>query len=277
MVKANPRRENEQVTSGNPCQPEIISPARKPTLILIHGFRGAPAGLNGIAEGLRAAGYEVLLPAVPPFAGAPTLPEYTPDSYAAYMANYIREHQLERPVLIGHSMGSLVAAATASKYPGLVNRKLILLGPISARASKLFSAAAPLQGLVSRNVVDYITTRFLFIPHDHQFFKQVLTLTHECSGDCPPPRRDAAKVTKFSAHTAISDFSLTNDILFLTGKKDRLIPIRHTKPLVEKYQATAIFLEGTGHLHNYEKPDETVAAIVDFLESPKSLEPLPPL
>lgn len=250
-----------------PGQPEVISPTQKPTLILIHGFRGAPAGLNGIAEGLRAAGYEVLIPAVPPFAGAPTLPEYTPDSYAAYIANYIRDRRLERPILIGHSMGSLVAAATASKYPKLVHHKLILLAPISNRTPKLFSLIAPLQNFVPRKFVDYATTRYLFVPHDHKLFRKVMKLTHECSGNHPPKRKSASAATKFSTRNCIDDFRLPQNILLLTGKKDRVVSPKKTDQLARKLQAKTVYLENSGHLHTYEKPTETVAAIIAFLES----------
>lgn len=138
-----------------PSSTEIIPPAQKPTLILVHGFRGAPAGLNEIAKDLKAAGYPVHTPAIPPFAGAPELPSYTPDSYASFIAEYIREHQLNHPVLIGHSMGSIVAAAAAHKYPELIHPKLILMAPISSRTPKLFrwSRRCKISSLVSSSII----------------------------------------------------------------------------------------------------------------------------
>lgn len=248
------------------AQPKIIPPVQKPTLILIHGFRGAPAGLNEIAKDLEAAGYSVHTPAIPPFAGAPELPSYTPDSYATFVAEYIREHQLDHPVLIGHSMGSIVAAATAHKYPKLIHPKLILMAPISSRTPKLFSLVAPLQNFVPRKLVDYITTRYLFVPHDHKLFKSVMKLTGECSSNHPPKRRAASAATKFSTHNSINDFSLGGKILFLTGKKDRVVSPKKTAALAKRLDAETIFLDGCGHLHNYEKPHETAAEIIKFLE-----------
>ena len=115
----------------------------RPTLILLHGFRGAPQGLAAIADDLRAAGYTVQTPPVPPFAGAPALSAYTPDTYADYFAHYLKAQPFQRPVIIGHSMGSIVAAALAERYPELIHPKLILLSPISVRPSRFFARLNP--------------------------------------------------------------------------------------------------------------------------------------
>ncbi len=239
---------------------------KKPSIILIHGFRGAPAGLKSISDELTAVGYDVYIPAIPPFAGAPKLPSYTPDSYADFMANYIRKQNLTQPILIGHSMGSIIAAATANKYPEIVNHKLVLMSPISIRTPKFFSFIAPLQNFVPRKLVDYVTTRYLFVPHDHKLFKQVMTLTGLCSDDHPPTRKETTAVTKFSTKNSIGDFPLAKDILFLAGKKDRVVSNIETSSLAQKFQAKTVYLDNSGHLLNYEKPHETAMAIINFLK-----------
>ena len=114
--------------------------AARPTLILLHGFRGAPQGLAIIADDLRAAGYTVQTPPVPPFAGAPALSAYTPDTYADYFAHYLKAQPFQRPVIIGHSMGSIVAAALAERYPELIHHQLILLSPISVQPSRILAS-----------------------------------------------------------------------------------------------------------------------------------------
>lgn len=248
-------------------QPKVLAPAQKPPLILVHGFRGAPSGLKVIAEDLRKAGYEVFVPTIPPFAGAKELPEYTPRAYADFLAEFIREHKLKRPVLIGHSMGSIVTAAAASRYPSLINQKLILMAPISYRTPRVFSLIAPLQNFVPRKFVDYVTTRYLFVPHDHQLFREVMQLTDECSSNHPPKRRSASAATKFSTRNSINDFRLTRNILLLTGKKDRVVSTKKTDRLAKKLDAKTVYLEGSGHLHNYEKPHETATEIIKFLEN----------
>ncbi len=90
---------------------------QKPEILFLHGYRGAPIGVAAIADELRKKDYAVHTPAVPPFAGAELMPTYSPQSYANFVKDYITEHKLDKPVLIGHSMGSIVAAMVASQYP----------------------------------------------------------------------------------------------------------------------------------------------------------------
>lgn len=237
----------------------------KPPLVLIHGFRGAPLGLEAIADRLRLSGYEVFVPAIPPFAGAEFLNLYGPDHYAEFIKSYLEKNHIHRPILVGHSMGSAIAAATASRYPDLLDPKLILMSPLSTRPPRPIAWISPLAALLPRRLIDYVTTKYLFVPHNSTLFKQTLYLTHLCSADQPPLRREVMKATHFSTHYCIKDFRLKQQVLLLAGAKDRLIQQSDTKKLAEKLHATATFLPDTGHLHNYEQPLETAQAILDFL------------
>ena len=247
-------------------QPQIFAPTKKPAVVLVHGFRGSPLGLQAIADELTAAGYSVYVPPIPPFAGAQPLVNYAAQDYADYLCRYISEQNLDHPVLVGHSMGSIVVAAAAELYPEKLNHKLILMSPISVKTAKPFALIAPFSALLPRRIVDYVTTRYLFVPHDRALFRHTLELTRQCSADHPPNRRAVAQAAHFSAHSAVSDFTLRQQVLLLAGEHDRLIKKRSTLKLAEALQAEHTFIPGSGHLHNYEKPHETAVAIRQFLE-----------
>lgn len=246
--------------------PTLLVPTTKPSLVLVHGFRGSPLGLQTIADDLRQTGYKVYTPAIPPFAGAGELEHYDPKTYAHYLAQYIRNHKLQRPILIGHSMGSVVVAATAKFYPELINSKLVLLSPIPAKTAKPFALISPLAAIAPRPVVDYLTTKFLFVPKNKALFHETMALTHACSEDQPPTRSAIAAATKFSTNYAVSDFLPIQNTCIIAGAKDRLVPQKHTRALAERLQTTPHFIPGTGHLHNYEKPHETARLILKFLQ-----------
>lgn len=235
----------------------------KTPLIFIHGYRGNHLGLADVAKEFEK-DYDVHSPDLPP-AGGHKFEKYTADTYADALAEYIKKHKLSRPVLIGHSLGSIIATATAEKYPELINQKLILLAPISKKPAKFFGRLTPLTVLLPRRLVDFITTVFLFVPHDFKLFKKSLKTTHECSKDFVS-RRDVMKAGTFSAAHSIADFNFKNDTILIAGEKDRLIPQKSTRQLAKDRGFKLDIIKGTGHLLNYEVPTKTAAAIRNFLE-----------
>lgn len=253
------------------------SKAKQP-LILIHGFRGAPSGLAEVAAILEKAGYETFLPKIPPFAGANELFDYNPHTYADYIAGYIYENQLERPVLIGHSMGSVIATATAHLHPDLINDRVILMSPISKRPPLGIRTISPLSAYLPSRIIDYTSTRFLFVPRDPELFSQIMHRTSACSQASRPSKKATIKATRFSTSFSVADFStqdLQKHFLVIAGEQDRLIKREATEKIARDLNATTVFLPGTGHLHNYEQPQETAQAILDFLdERPTTKAPL---
>lgn len=239
--------------------------AKKPPLVLIHGFRGAPAGLGAIAMELERNGFETYSPKIPPFAGAGELFDYNPHTYADYIASYIAENHLEKPILIGHSMGSIIAAATASLHPEIVHDKLYFLSPISKRPPLTIRLISPTAAYLPRSIVDLITTRYLFVPHDYELFKEVLRLTKLCSTTYPPKKSAISKATHFSTNYTTADFELQQQVIVIAGEHDRLIDRQATETLAEKLRAELEFLPNTGHLHNYEQPQATAQAILRHL------------
>jgi len=60
------------------------------------------------------------------FAGVPRVPAPILDKVRDGLADYIREHKLSKPVIVGHSLGGFVALALAVKYPELPGRLVIV-------------------------------------------------------------------------------------------------------------------------------------------------------
>ena len=254
-----------------PKPAKILESTQKPALVLVHGFRGSPLGLEAIADDLRRAGFEVHTPALPPFAGAkfPIASDYSPKAYARYLRDYIQDQHLVRPILIGHSMGSIVVAATAQRYPELVNQKLVLLSPISAKPARIIARISPLANYLPPKIVDYVTTKFLFIPHDKNLFRETIEITHHCSSDQPPSKSELTGAMKFSTGYSVADFlgGLQKDIIMIAGEKDRLISQKITRELAKRYNASLELIPDSGHLHNYEKPHETTQLILKTINS----------
>ena len=237
---------------------------KNPPILFIHGFRGSPAGLTEITDYFP--GYKTYTPSITPFGNSDPLTSYSIKSYANFIKKYIEEKKIEKPILIGHSMGSIIAAATASLYPDLVNEKIVFLAPISEKPPKSIASLQPLSVILPRKAVDKITTDYLFVPRkERAVYKKTIKTTHACS-KTSAAKKDVLKAAKFSAKHSIAEFELNKKILFLSGEKDRLIKKSKTINLARKYpDAKVIFLEKTGHLLNYEAPEKVAKIIKDFL------------
>lgn len=234
-----------------------------PAIIFIHGFRGNHDGLAPIAEYFD--GWDFYLPDIPPFGDSKPLKDYTPDSYADFIKDFTIRHNLERPILVGHSMGSIIASATVEKYPDIFNEKLVLLSPISIRPPQPFASLQPAVTLLPNRLVSYITTRFLSIDQNHNEFKKTLAAATECAKNFTS-KKDVKAATKFSANHCIRDFRFNKDTLLLAGDTDRLIAKHHTEKLANDLGAKSVFIKKSGHLINYEKPAEIASIIKEFLD-----------
>lgn len=100
----------------------------KPSAVLLHGLMGSGAGWTPVARVLEAE-LDVIMPDARGH-GRSSAPDsgYRYPDLAADAVGLVRELGLERPVLIGHSMGGLTAALVASQIGHLL-RGLVLVDP----------------------------------------------------------------------------------------------------------------------------------------------------
>jgi N-formylmaleamate deformylase len=96
------------------------TPGYRYHLIQVAGFAGAPAGGN--ARG------EVVAP------------------LAEEIARYIRANRLDRPALVGHSMGGTIALMIASRHPDLAGKAMVV-DMLPQPAALVGGSAAGLRGL----------------------------------------------------------------------------------------------------------------------------------
>ncbi|MCR4032961.1 MULTISPECIES: alpha/beta fold hydrolase [Flavobacterium] len=60
------------------------------------------------------------------FAGRKAQPNASFENWKAGIANYIQENNIQKPILIGHSMGGGLALAIAADYPDLISKIVIV-------------------------------------------------------------------------------------------------------------------------------------------------------
>jgi pimeloyl-ACP methyl ester carboxylesterase len=138
-------------TPGSAQTPEQVQPATTLFAVEVSG-KGAPMLLipGGMSSGEvwkstvahYADRYESHVLTLAGFAGQPPS-DVTPflPAVREAIATYIREHGLQRPVIVGHSLGAFLALSLATEHPGLVGKLVIVDGVPAPFATRMPDAS----------------------------------------------------------------------------------------------------------------------------------------
>lgn len=253
----------------------------KPVLIMIHGFRGTHHGLQPIANHLR--GFTLHIPDLPGFGKGDTLPEYTLDAYISWLHSYIQKVSgTQKPILLGHSFGSIVAAAYAAQYPDTIEQ-LILVNPIGAPAlegprgilTKLALGYYHVGRLLPKNIgKKWLSSRtvvmIMSVTMAKTKDKALRAFIHSEHKAHFSTFHDATSVTQgfqTSVSHDVSQFAaaITVPTLLIVGDQDDITPLTKQKLLHRSMKDAELFvIENAGHLTHYETPDQVASAIQDF-------------
>ncbi len=94
-------------------------------LIVIHGLFGSSDNWLSISKKL-AEEYSVYLPDIRNHGQSPHSSEHNYDLMVEDLVEFIKEHDIEKPILIGHSMGGKIAMNFAIDYPNMIEKIIIV-------------------------------------------------------------------------------------------------------------------------------------------------------
>jgi pimeloyl-ACP methyl ester carboxylesterase len=239
--------------------------AEKPTIVLVHGACSQPGHFDAWRAFFAAAGYDVMVPALPGHAPS-DLAVLRRQGVAGYLAA-IREvvTALDRPpVVIGHSVGGLIAQMLAGQ--GLCAAAVLVAPlptgrvPAPPKALPYYLRVAPrvlcgLPFLPSRAAARRLALHDL--PRAEQ--EQIL--------DGYVPESGLAYRDLVFGKARVKNRSVTCPVLVLIGGADRLIPQSTARGTRKKYRGRLIVFPGYGHwLIAPSRTSETAGAILAWLE-----------
>jgi pimeloyl-ACP methyl ester carboxylesterase len=281
VAALRPVRREIQAAGGTTVYWEYGPPDATETIVAVHGFRGEHHGLEPVVALLP--GIRIFSPDLPGFGETPPLPGRTHDidAYAGWLRDFVAA-AAPGAVVLGHSFGSIVAAAAVAA--GLATPRLILVNPIGAPALEgprgvltrlaifYYWAGAKLpdrlgtavlrNGLVVRlmsvtmaKTSDRDLRRFIHDQHDTYFARFadrdvlrdafVTSVSHD--------------VTEYAARIAVPT-------LLVAADRDDITPIEAERRLATLFpDARLVEIADVGHLIHYEKPAEAADAIRRFL------------
>lgn len=97
----------------------------KQTILFIPGFASSGDVWNETVEILKN-NYTCYVMTMAGFAGVQPQPDPSFENWKTHIARYIEDEKLEKPIIIGHSMGGGLALAIASDYPDLISKIIVV-------------------------------------------------------------------------------------------------------------------------------------------------------
>lgn len=241
-------------------------------LVLLHGIGSGSASWAAQLQALSAH-YRVLAWDAPGYGGSDPLPEAQPlgDDYAAVLASWLARIGAGAAIVVGHSLGAIVAASWAARADAKP-RALLLASP----ARGYGQAAAELREAKYRERVDLVERL------------GVAGLAASRSAGLCAPGADAAVVEAVRLNMARitpggyaqAAWMLAHDDLrtrlrtaprpraVLCGELDRVTPPDACRALAEEIGAPFVALPGVAHACYVENPAQFDAALLAALQEP---------
>jgi pimeloyl-ACP methyl ester carboxylesterase len=238
--------------------------AAKPTVVFVHG-----AGLDHSSFGLQSRyfgyhGWNVLALDLPGHGRSEGPPIATIGGMADWVISALEKLGVEEAVLVGHSMGALIALDAAARYPQRVE-KIALVG-----------VAYPMK--VTEPFLDAARRNDLAAFGMHTIWGHAAQVP---LGSNPNPGMwmygdNLARLRRLAPGVLHNDLQACNDyvlsgavqcpVLFVLGKRDVMTPPRAAQALLDELSNARVEIaELSGHGLMGEAPDATLDALVGFL------------
>jgi pimeloyl-ACP methyl ester carboxylesterase len=236
-------------------------------LLVLHGA-GGPNGWRRWHAAL-AEQFTVYAPAHPGF-GLSDSADWMEgiDDVARFYLWFINEVGLQRPSVLGHSLGGFVAAEMATMNPGAID-KLILMAAAGLKPEQgeiLDIFYLPMEKL--RDIAYHDPSQ---VPEWDELFGQAPTPEQQ---DIVLRNREMAArlIWKPYAHNPrLHRFlpRVANPTLIVWGKQDQIVPVICGEQYARYLpNATLTVIDNCGHSPNIEKPNELVRIVSEFLTAP---------
>lgn len=243
-----------------------------PAIVLIHGYRGNHRGLEAIAGALD--DFNVYIPDIPGFGKSePFEKNHSIQNYADWLSGFITALELNRkPILLGHSFGSIICAAFAANSSQI--SMLVLENPVSAPAlegdkvfiSKLTEKFFEVISSVRPSLADWLLKSWPMV----RGMSIVMTKTRDRELRAWIHKQHDDNFSDFaSTRVALEGYaaSISDNVrnyagkfqvptLVIIGDRDEITSTKHQQQMADSIPVRkhVSLHQGIGHLTHYESP-----------------------
>jgi 3-oxoadipate enol-lactonase len=247
-----------------------------PTVLMLHGIGGGHLAFAPQVETLASSGYRAVAWDMPGYGHSAPIEPYTFKGLAQSCIALIETLNCSDVVLLGHSMGGMVAQEVMARRPELVS-KLILCGtsPSFGKADGdwqrefIAQRTAPLDA--GKSMAELAETLVPQMVGPGSLPEGVRLATHCMSQVLPSTYRRALEaLVTFDRRANLPLIRVPT--LVVAGEHDRNAPPGMVKKMADAIAgSTYIEMRGIGHLQNLEAPDEFDSMVLNFLALPGAL------
>ena len=247
-----------------------------PTVLMLHGLGGGHLSFAPQVETLASAGYRAVAWDMPGYGHSAPIEPYTFKGLAQSCIHLIESLKVQRVILLGHSMGGMVAQEVVARRPDLVSR-LILCGTMPAfgdpdgdwQREFIAQRTAPLDAGKSMTELAETLVPQMVGPGS---LPEGVRLATICTGQVPAAtyRRALECIVTFDRRSNLANIRVPT--LLVAGEHDRIAPPATMKKMAEGIpDSTYIMMKGIGHFQNLEAPDDFDGLVLNFLALPERL------
>ncbi|MCU0470462.1 MAG: alpha/beta fold hydrolase [Arcicella sp.] len=194
---------------------------------------------------------------------------------ASDLKEFIDDHKLINPILIGHSMGGKTVMQFAMNYPESFSKMVVVdiapkYYPVHHSMILQGLASINLKNLSSRTEANELMKRFEESEGVRQFLLKNLWRNPEKNNEFDW-RINVPVITKnidVVGHELTNEKAINHPVLFIRGSESHYIQPEDERKIWELFPNYEIItIEGAGHWVQADKPQEFIESVQRFLES----------
>ena len=249
----------------------------KPTVLFIHGALNDHSVWILQSRYFANHGYNVLCPDLPGHCRSHGTPPATVEAAADFVIALIRAVAsttgLGAVALVGHSFGSLIALEVAAREPGRVTRLALIGTAFPMKVSDALLEGSVKSPIKTMEMVNVFSRSTLAAPPS-----ALGPGTWVYGGSLALAKRVFASNSNnnvfYSSFKACNDYAggeaamarVSCPVLFILGEVDQMTPPKAAQGLIKAAKTAKVVTVPSGHHQMTEAPEETLAALRDFLK-----------
>jgi pimeloyl-ACP methyl ester carboxylesterase len=196
------------------------------------------------------------------------LQNYTPKDFAADIAEFIKQKNLDRAFIVGHSMGGVNAQQFAIDYPGLT-KGLVIIGSDPTFKNnpgmpEFLQEVSRLEGPIDRKFMDDFQKATLANPIDSTYFNLLVDEGIKVPSSVFKAALEGLMQVDFTEQLK----QINAPAVIFWGNKDAFCTFRGQEILVNNIKNSRLIIYGnTGHALHWEEPKKFSEDLVNFIDN----------